>query len=382
MKILQVVSMGYVCGGAEKSVLALKYGLEKRGHQVKIMSSDRDPHEQHFSDYESRHIKGFFSHLWSKSAYSTLKRALDEFQPDVVHFHTMGELSPSVLFALGGRPALLTVHGPEEYTKTMLKWYLPSHAFNGTVSIKNLKFFGMLYYVFFRYLQRPLYKLGFKNLKVLVSPSKYLAAQLEKENFGRPIRQIYNGIELPESKKLGESPIILYVGRLEHVKGVDVLLQAMPEVLRAMPDALLKIVGDGPDRKMFEKKTRELGVSGAVKFEGWLKGAETMKAFGDARILVVPSVWPENLPTVIIEALAVGRPIIGSRVGGIPELVEDGVTGAIVEPKDAGQLAKSIVELMQDPGLADRSVAAQQSARRFGLSYFVENIERVYREIL
>lgn len=158
MRILQVISMGYVCGGAERSVLLLRDNLAKRGHEVKIMASDRDPQEPHYTDYECRHIQGGpFKHLWSVSAYKTLKKALAEFKPDVVHFHTMGELSPSVLFALGKTPALLTVHGPEEYTATMLEWYLAPELFNGPVDVHHLTPAGRLQYIFFRYFQRPLY---------------------------------------------------------------------------------------------------------------------------------------------------------------------------------------------------------------------------------
>lgn len=384
MNILQVVSMGYVCGGAEKSVVTLRDGLQARGHKVKILSSDRDPTVPHFSDYQCAHISGplgIVRHLWNHGAYRALKYAIRDFKPDVVHFHTMGELSPSVLFALGGTPALLTVHGPEEYTKSILQWYLPPTAFNGAVSTKNFTALGRAYYTFFTYLQRPLYAIGFRRLSLMLSPSKYLAGVLRRESFGVPIKHVYNGIELPAQQPLGTAPNLLYVGRLEQVKGVDVLLHAMQAVVKSNPAARLRIVGDGPDKTRLHTLARELGLGQTVTFCGWLKGNAVVAEYANAQALVIPSVWPENLPTVAIEALAVGRPIIGSRVGGIPELVQDGATGTIVEAGNAHALAAAIINLLHDPQLTPKANAAHASAARFSLEPFITNIETIYKGI-
>jgi glycosyltransferase involved in cell wall biosynthesis len=380
MKILHVISMGYVCGGAEKSVVLLRDSLRQRGHDVKVMASDRDPAVPHYSDYECRHIQGGpLKHLWSVSAHKTLRKALADFQPDVVHFHTMGELSPSVLYALNGTPALLTVHGPEEYTMNMLEWYLSPEAFKGAVDMNNLTPLGRAQYMFFRYVQRPLYKRGFRRLSVMVSPSKYLADQLAKEAYDVPIQQIYNGIVLPEQQPLPAEPALLYVGRLEHVKGVDVLLQAMPDILKKVPSATLRVVGDGPDRARLEALAAELGITPAVTFMGWQQ--DVFAELAKARVVVVPSVWPENLPTVVIEALAVGRPVIGTRVGGIPELVLHDFSGRIVTPSDSLALANAASDLLLDANLQTMADAARASAKRFSIDSFVGNIESLYSSL-
>jgi glycosyltransferase involved in cell wall biosynthesis len=386
MKILQVISMGYACGGAEKSVLMLRDGLRARGHEVKIVSSDRDPDVPHFSDYECRHIQGktplgLFRHVWSTSAYRVLKRAISEFKPDVVHFHTMGELSPSVLFACGDTPALLTVHGPEEYTASMLEWYLPPAVFKGDISKRHLTPQGWGYYLFFKYLQRPLYAFGFRRLKMIISPSKYLASKLAEEHFKPPVSQLYNGIALPAKQPLPNTSNLLYVGRLEAVKGVDVLLRAMPEILKHQPTCRLRIVGEGPDRARLEALAAEYDITASVTFCGWLTGDALLAEYARAILLVIPSVWPENLPTVSIEALAVGRPIVGSRVGGIPEVIQDTVTGAIVQPGNSQALADAIAKLLTDPDLPRKAQAARDSAARFGLDAFIDRIERVYTDI-
>ena len=386
MRILQVTSTGYVCGGAEKSVVVLRDGLRARGHQVRIMSSDCEPDIPHYSDYECVRIGGpfrFLKHLWSVSAYRTLKLAIRQFRPHVVHFHTLGELSPSVLFALGGTPALLTVHGPEEYTRTVLEWYMRRRVFKGgQVSRDNLTIRGRMHVTFHGNLQRPLYKAGFRRLRLMVSPSRYFAVKLADERYGVPVRQVYNGIVLPAAQPLPEAQNLLYVGRLEHVKGAEVLLRAMPSIVAAVPGVRLRIVGDGPDRHLLETLTRELSLTAAVTFCGWRDEDAVLAEYADARVHVVPSIWPDNLPTVVMEALAVGRPVVGSRVGGIPELIEDGISGAIVESGNAGAFASAIIALLTDSTLAAKAEAARVSAHRFCLDTFITNIENVYGEVL
>ena len=111
MKVLQVISYGYLAGGAEKSVLLLKEKLLEYGHTVKVVSSDHGVHGagQRFSTVEFPEIDGphtsllskTIKHLWYIPSYKTIKAVVDEFKPDIVHFHVLGQLSPSALFAIG-----------------------------------------------------------------------------------------------------------------------------------------------------------------------------------------------------------------------------------------------------------------------------------------
>src|ERR1700738_2189710 len=183
MKILQVISYGYLAGGAEKSVLLLRQKLQQRGHKVIVVASDHGKGTaQHFSDVVFAEIdnpatslaRKAAHHLWHAPARRTIKNVVTAFKPDVVHFHTMGQLSPAALFALGRVPGVLTVHGPEEYVSGIVEWGFPSHLFNGSVSVPNLTALGKAYYFYFRFLQRPLYVHGFrKHLKAIIAPSKY-----------------------------------------------------------------------------------------------------------------------------------------------------------------------------------------------------------------
>lgn len=394
MRILQVISYGYLAGGAEKSVMLLKENLKRRGHDVKVISSNHNKNHpaKRFSDIEfpeidSPHtslIAKIFKHLWYRPSYKVIKRAVAEFRPDVVHFHVMGQLSPSALFAIGKTPGMLTVHGPEEYVSGIIEWGLPKHLFkNNQISTANLTLLGRGYHFYFRYVQRLMYLLGFrKHIRMLVAPSRYMAGMLHAENYSVPIQHTYNGIELPEHQPLKHTRRLLYVGRLEHVKGIDVLLRAMKVVSRKLPDVHLAIVGDGAMRGELEAYMRQHKLGQYVTFHGWLGAEAVTDQYARTTAVVIPSIWPENLPTVCIEALAMGRPVIGTNSGGIPELIQDGVTGRITPKGNAKELATAIISQLTQPNLEATAVACTASMQDFKVTKFTERLERLYRELL
>lgn len=141
---------------------------------------------------------------------------------------------------------------------------------------------------------------------------------------------------------------LAFVGRLAPVKGLRVLLDAMGPLLEARPGLRLTIVGDGPDRAALETLARPLGE--AVRFTGVLSQDEVAATLADADALVLPS-FAEGVPVVLMEAMASGKPVIATRVAGVQELVEDGISGFVVPPGDADALARSIKALAADPAL-------------------------------
>ncbi|HEX6462484.1 MAG TPA: glycosyltransferase family 4 protein [Candidatus Saccharimonadales bacterium] len=392
MRILQVISYGYLAGGAEKSVLLLKEYLEKHGHQVRIVASSHraNPPQHHFADYEFEEIDTpnrpllakALDHLWYRPSHKALRQAIAEFTPDIVHFHTMGQLSPSAIFAIAGTPAILTVHGPEEYTRGLLEWSLPKQLFRAEhITKSQLSFLGKGYYFYFKFLQRPIYNLAFRrHITRLLAPSRYMANVLEKENYRVPIRQLYNGIELPPHQKIQNRHNLLYVGRLEHVKGVDVLLEALRIVAKQLPTVHLSIVGDGAIRPQLEQFVHKYQLSKHVTFCGWLKGKAVYKKYAESTAVVIPSIWPENLPTVCLEALATGRPVIGTKSGGIPELIDDGTTGRLVAKGSAAELASAIHDVLSWPHLAKVSKACRASMKSFSIEAFIQNITVLYQQ--
>ncbi|MGX9854068.1 glycosyltransferase family 4 protein [Limimaricola variabilis] len=140
---------------------------------------------------------------------------------------------------------------------------------------------------------------------------------------------------------------LLFVGRLAAIKGVPVLLRALARVRESRPEVTLDLVGDGEDRAMLERLSGELGLDGAVRFHGYLGQAEVARMLGTTSALVLPS-FAEGVPVVLMEAMAAARPVIATRVGGVAELVEDGVSGLLVPPGAEAPLAQAMLTLAGD----------------------------------
>jgi glycosyltransferase involved in cell wall biosynthesis len=246
----------------------------------------------------------------------------------------------------------------------------------------------------------------------LVAVSRAIVTKLHRE--GRadlaPIELIHNGVDLarydhteacctlPEEYGFPEgTPMVGVVARLEPEKGHATLLEAWPRVSAQVPAARLLVVGEGSLRETLERQAADLGLLGApcdvegmvgtrgarpgasVVFTGRREDVPAVAAALD--VAVLPS-YREALGLVILEAMALGRPVVASDVGGIPELVEDGVTGLLVPPRDPASLADAVVRLLTDHSFAD--TLARNGYRlvreRFCLERMVGAIELLYQD--
>lgn len=150
---------------------------------------------------------------------------------------------------------------------------------------------------------------------------------------------------------------LVFVGRLDPVKGAPLLIEAFARVLPAHPEARLTIVGDGSSRAGAEALARDLGIAASVTFTGFRSQPEVARILEEADLLVLPS-FAEGVPVVLMEAMASHIPVIASRVAGVQELVEDGVTGFTVPPGDVATLAERIGRILSDPEAARAMGAA------------------------
>jgi glycosyltransferase involved in cell wall biosynthesis len=330
-------------------------------------------------------VKRLRSYAWYGAGRKAILAAIRRFDPDVVHLHTIGEFSPAVFWALGGVPAVLTVHGPEEFMRQLLTWQLPASDYrNKSFEWADLTVIGRLRYAYQRFLQRPLYLLGARrHLRLILAPSRFMAGILEHDAPGIPVRLLYNGIPLPAAEPLPEQPAVLYVGRLEWFKGVDQLLHAMRRLVVSIPAATLVVVGDGSQRRSLEALSARLGLSGCVRFAGWVASGDIRQHYAAAQVVAVPSLCPETLAMVTVEAMAFGRPVVGTDVGGIPEVVVDTVTGRLVKPGDPEGLADALADILGDPARARRmSIAAHEASEAFGAERFLDGLEETYGELV
>ncbi|MEM6889077.1 MAG: glycosyltransferase family 4 protein [Pseudomonadota bacterium] len=143
---------------------------------------------------------------------------------------------------------------------------------------------------------------------------------------------------------------LLFVGRLAAVKGVLVLLSAFAKVRKNHPDAVLTLVGDGPERANIEAYCKELELNDAVRFTGYLSQTEVAGALQNADLFVLPS-FAEGVPVVLMEAMASRLPVVATSIAGVPELIETGKTGLLVPPGDTEALAEAISSVLADDTL-------------------------------
>jgi glycosyltransferase involved in cell wall biosynthesis len=186
----------------------------------------------------------------------------------------------------------------------------------------------------------------------------------------RRVLVVPNFLDVPDEPAAEPtSSQVLYVGPAIRHKGLSVLLRA----LRQVPPGLAEPVVVGAPAAS--------GTPAAVRYTGRLTGDRLWQRFRAAAMVVVPSIWPEPCPTVALEALAFGRPVVASRIGGLPDLVADGTTGLLVPPGDPGALAGAITALLTDRSrLNAMAAAAYASAALFATKAVVSRIEAVYAD--
>lgn len=165
--------------------------------------------------------------------------------------------------------------------------------------------------------------------------------------------------------RLAGQRVIVSVARLVERKGLALLLDALPSVLRSVPGTHLLVVGDGPERAALEAQTERLGLTGAVTFLGEIPNDEVRRALAIAEVFALTPLDraddPEGFGVVYLEAAAAGRTAVASRAGGVPEAVLDGRTGLLVPPGDPAATAGALIRILTDDALRDRLAAAAKA---------------------
>ena len=209
------------------------------------------------------------------------------------------------------------------------------------------------------------------------------------------IEVIYNGIHVNQTEKIDvtdnddsrkkkDNTIeLLYVGRLVQEKGIDILLKAMVRVSERYPEAVLRLVGDGAGREALEEQAKQLGLSANVLFEGFHLEKETY--FQQANIFIYPSRCQEAFGISIVEAMAYGLICIASKVGGIPEIIEDGINGYLYENEDSDKLECKIIQaiqLIEEDREQKITEGARATAQKFQIEHTIEQLEALYSSLV
>lgn len=368
MKILMVLYFGWEYGGGETYTLDLKEYLEKQGHTVKIFASDNSPEKEHFTDYEFANFKSKLLQIpfsfFNYRSYFAIKKAIKEFKPDIIHIQSLDDrVTPSIISAIKSVPVIITIH-----SYNLLKPFkknVPSPLFR-------------LYWYFKCYFN----SFFLRQIQLFIAPHKYFMNLMEKENF-RPNTLVYCGKKLFTYSKLQYKRNLLFCGRLTKEKGINYLIQSMPRIINNFPDVKLTIAGSGSQRKELEYLICKLNISANVIFVGRINNKKLQKFYSESDIILVPSVWDEPFGLVGVEAMSVGRPVIASNVGGIPEWLDDGKTGFLVDPGNSEQIAGKVIELFSDRKLLEQmGKNARKKAEQFSIEKHANKIEKIYLEVI
>lgn len=383
MKILMVDDYGYMAGGAENYLFAIAEALRAEGHEVRLLASDKQGGGQ--ADYTFGHVHEqsplrFVPYIFNTSARRAMRRAVADFAPDVVHIHSFFyHGSPALLYGLRGTPTVITLHC-DDLISTFGHQTTPACK-HGEVAYCH-HCIGLVRATF-EDTKRWFLRRALPRVSLFIGPSQFMADFYQSRGYHKDkVVHLKNGfnLQLGTVPPVAERKGLLLIARLAPEKGVDVAVRAMAEVAKSMPDAHVSILGDGPERQNLEQLAADLHVQPQVRFLGRIDNAEITKHLRTSQALLVPSVWNENLPTVCIEAMVAGTPIIGSEVGGIPEMVRPGKNGLLFARGDHQALAGQIVSLLQDADIQQRfSDTAVQMAKEYHMETHIPKLVALYQ---
>lgn len=413
LNILHINKFHYPFGGAEVVYLDTADVLEKHGHKT-LFFSMQHPYNlfcKYFSYFipymDLNNVKGllnqfkaFFRIFYSYETNKLLSRLLEEYPIDIAHLHNIHHhITPSILYELKRRkiPVVMTLHA---YRMVCASYFM---FFKGKVceacyrgkyykAIKNRCFMNSkiksALVTFEMYLHNKVLDI-YKHVDVFISPSLFLKNKLEEMGFKKEIVYLPNFVDIKkfanceEDNKNTKENSIVYFGRLSPEKGLWTLLEGAKLLKNGNKKLEIKIIGDGTIRKELEEKVKTERIDN-VKFLGYMKGEALYKEVKKSMAAVIPSEWYENNPMSVLEAFALGKPIIGSNIGGIPELVIDGITGYTFEPSNAEDLKSKIAFLIKDKdALYTMGRNARELVeRKFNSEVYYENLMSIYENVL
>ena len=232
------------------------------------------------------------------------------------------------------------------------------------------------------YLERRLLK---KADRVIV-PSPHMKEYYG--DIGTNIHVIPNGVDFEEIKNICQleknimHPSIFFIGRLEKMKGVDILIRSIPFVASSIPDVHLYIAGSGEEEGELKHLVKKLDIEENVTFLGFVSEDEKWSYYKSTDLCVVPSV-EEPFGIVLLEAMACGKPEVASNVGGIPYIVEDGKTGLLFECGDVDGMAEKVIALLQNKEMREKMGAAGlERAKEFSWDRIAERTVELYKEVI
>ncbi len=398
MKVLCANKYFFLKGGSERVFFQEREFLAGIGIEV-IDFSMRNPKNigSQYSEYFVNNInfqstggigqklKMAVLFVHSSEAVVRLKKLLERDMPDIAHLHNIyHQLTPSIIPFLKkcGVKVALTLHDYKLICPSYLAlcrerictscsgnyfYYPMTRNCQGNRGKECLLSFEAFFHK---------WRKSYEAVDLFFAPSKFIADLVGRRVAKDKIRLLHNGVNINEFQpNYDDQGYILYFGRLSKEKGIETLLTAHDGISTKIP---LKVVGKGP-------LVESLGVRfPKTEFLGYKSGGELNELIGNAAFVVVPSEWYENCSMSVLEAMALGKPVIGSRIGGIPEQVEDGETGFLFEMGNAHELAEKILRLWSDKNLQIKmgKAAREKLEKEYSLESHCNGLLDMYSQML
>ncbi len=227
-----------------------------------------------------------------------------------------------------------------------------------------------------------------RNARFVSTCTSFNAQHLREIARGVPVAKLYHGIDCgklcPDDHEPQSPPLILSVGRLRSKKGLDTLIDACAELRNQQREFVCEIIGYGPEEEVLRAQIDELALEAHVRLLGKLPHDDVLTRMRAASLFALPCRIDadgdrDGIPNVILEAMAIGVPVVSTPVSGVPEIVDDGVSGILVEPEDPGQLAQALANLLDSSAHRERLASAGRSAvaRRFGEGRDIAALDRL-----
>lgn len=394
-------------GGAGISTYELALGMKKEGHEIFIITTCRKESESGETEYKGLRVFKIASDyalrwrmyrsLYNPGVVRRVESLLKEIQPDVVHinnvhahlsyhcFKISKKYAKAVVFT--ARDTMSICYGKlrtERYLKNLdcrttwredireaKKRYNPFHNF----FTKRYLAYADKRYAVSNALRKALVENGIENVDV-----QHTGADVEGWSASEDEKIIFRKRFGVENKK-----VILFGGRLSEGKGGISAIKALALIHREVPDAVLLVAGStDPFTERMKEEAATLGVGEKLIITGWIESDKIRVAHAIADVVLVPSLYLDPFPRLVIEAMASGKPVVGTCYGGAPEIILDGVTGYVVNPLYAEEIATKIVELFKNPQKAEQFGKAgfERIRKDFSLEGVIKKYIVVYESVL
>ncbi|MDD7199470.1 glycosyltransferase family 4 protein [Parafannyhessea umbonata] len=418
MRIILVNKFHYLKGGSETYYFGLAEGLKKLGHEVHFFAMQDEKNlpcddadlfvsakDYNGATSAAKKISEAKPLIYSKESLEKFEKLCKRVHPDIVHMNLVHrQITLSILDA----PYLKEHHVPVLFTSHDYILVCPNYLMlDGSGNVCDACLGGHFKECLKRkcvkestakstlaMMEADWYKRHktYSKIDRIIAPSEFMRKKLLEGGF--PEKQVVTMQNFVSEDLLDrahktedgtdrDKPYFLFFGRLSKEKGIKTLIDAFKLALPQLPEGMrLVIAGDGPERAELEPAAGK-----NVEFVGFKQGEELRKLVSGAAFACCPSEWRENMPYSIVEAFAAGTPVIGTNIGGIPELVEDSVTGMLCEPGDAESLAEALVHAANCFKEKEAYSALQERCRAYvldhcGQSKYMGRLTKLYADLI